>query len=187
MTPEERDREIFKDRLKARLDEAGLSQAAMEKRIGASSGTFTRVFGGRKALTWEVLRDTSRELGIAPSALVEGTTLAALLPAHEGPPPLPTTEIALEAKLPPPEPVPGDNRGGRAAELSPDDEPDDTYEDLGRRAAELSPDDFEPELEATERIEEPGTRRIPGRVVAAVAAGAAAAGAVLAAILKRRS
>ena len=151
-TAEERDRETFKERLKTRLDAAGVSQSAMEERIGAPTGSFTRIFGGRKSLTWEILRDTSEQLGIDPSELVDGTGLAALIPAPAEPMKAPspkTAEIALEAEI-------SGTSGIESEEEGPVDEP---TEPTGGKARKK--------------------RHIPGKVAAAVAAGAAAVAAIL--------
>ncbi len=195
--PPEPDRKLFRERLRAHLEAADLSQAALEKRIGAPKGSLTRVFGGRKALTWELLRDACEALDADPVALVAGTAFEEILPEEppstpevEAPAPLPAPE-----ERPPEEPVPPPDLEAEpppeAEEVGPEpvSVPEHT---LG--GAEIPPPEHSPggvdlapdEGPAPEDGPRPKLKALPKKVVGAVAAGAVAAGALVATLFRRR-
>lgn len=76
--PSDEDRELLRERVRALIDATGSSQRKIETDCGWSSGTLTRVFGGRKAVDRELVEALAAALGTTPEPLVAGTTWAAL-------------------------------------------------------------------------------------------------------------
>ncbi len=102
-----RDRDKLRKRVKAALD--GRTQRELETELELSSGTLTRVFGGRRQVDAELLTAMAQGLGMEPIALVKGTKFAELLQEPESElPPEPGAEPEPEpAPEPEPEPEPG--------------------------------------------------------------------------------
>ncbi len=69
----ERDRKLFKARLKSQLSRMGISQRAMEERLGLSTGTLSKIFAGRLNLTVGILMELAKVLQIDPWVLVDDT------------------------------------------------------------------------------------------------------------------
>lgn len=77
--PTKRDRATFRARLQSELASAGISGRALEKKIGMATGTLSKIFSGRLALTLRVLREIASALGIGPDVLVAETAYTFLL------------------------------------------------------------------------------------------------------------
>jgi len=97
-----RDREKLRTRVKTELRKAERTQKDLEGKAGLSSGTLTRVFGGRRQLDRETVEAVASELGMTAAELVEGTAFDELLadvaePAGE-PEAEPTPEPAAKSK-----------------------------------------------------------------------------------------
>ncbi|MEQ1507606.1 MAG: helix-turn-helix transcriptional regulator [Myxococcota bacterium] len=87
------DRELLRERVRARLDETGRTQRQIETDCGWSSGTLTRVFGGRKTIDTEFLTALAGAVGVDVPTLVSGTTYADWF-ATTIPDPIPSRPIA---------------------------------------------------------------------------------------------
>lgn len=74
-----RDRDRFKAHVQRELAAKKKSGRAVEKKIGMATGTLSKLYSGRLALTLRVLREIAAELEVGPEALVKGTALATLL------------------------------------------------------------------------------------------------------------
>lgn len=74
-----RDRDRFRANLQRALVAKKLSGRALERRIGMATGTLSKLYSGRLALTLGILREVASELAVGPEVLVEGTALVALL------------------------------------------------------------------------------------------------------------
>ena len=70
---------MLRERVRARIDAAGSSQRKIETENGWSSGTLSRVFGGRKAVDAELLGALAKAIGAEPRELVAETSYASLL------------------------------------------------------------------------------------------------------------
>lgn len=125
------DREQLRERVRAILDRTGASQKSVETACEWSSGTLTRVFGGRKAVDAELITTLAKALDTDPHTLVDGTGFAALL-AEGSPPRSPDPEPAEPAVAAEPAPIPE-----RAAEPTAVAGP----EPLGERPTEIDDDD----------------------------------------------
>jgi transcriptional regulator with XRE-family HTH domain len=102
------DRELLRERVRGRLEATDRTQRQVEEELGWSSGTLTRVFGGRKQLDAEMLGQLAERLGIPAASLVEGTALSAeapepATPARAAEPAAPEAEPEPAAAAPEPE------------------------------------------------------------------------------------
>lgn len=70
---------MFKDRLQRILKDKDLSGRQLEKKVGIASGTLSKIYNGRIALSLKTLREIGTALDTPPQQLVEGTALAHLL------------------------------------------------------------------------------------------------------------
>jgi len=77
--PSKEDLAIFRDRTQRALKAAGISARTAEKRIGCATGTCSKVYKGRIALTLKLLREIAEQAKVQPNVLVEGTGLEHLL------------------------------------------------------------------------------------------------------------
>ncbi|MBW2253702.1 MAG: helix-turn-helix transcriptional regulator [Deltaproteobacteria bacterium] len=165
MSVEKADREAFKSRVKALLKEQGLTQGALEKRIGASSGTLTRVFGGRKNLDAETLAAIASGLGVPAAQLLElEDVVTPEPPPAEEPPaeaaapePPPAEEPAAEAAAPEPPPAEEPPAEAAAPEPPPAEEPPAEEPPAKEPPAEAAAPEPPPAEEAapTERVRPP--------------------------------
>jgi len=92
------DLEAFRDRVKERLKELGLSARSVEEDMDLTRGTLTRIYGGRKTLDVEMLARLAFRLQVDPLILVGDTGLEVLVPSL--------------ASLPPPQPGPEPSDSG---------------------------------------------------------------------------
>ncbi|MBW1877555.1 MAG: helix-turn-helix transcriptional regulator [Deltaproteobacteria bacterium] len=150
MSVEKADREAFKSRVKALLKEQGLTQGALEKRIGASSGTLTRVFGGRKNLDAETLAAIASGLGVPAAQLLELEDVVT-------PEPPPAEEPPAEAAAPEPPPAEEPAAEAAAPEPPPAEEPPAEEPPAKEPPAEAAAPEPPPAEEAapTERVRPP--------------------------------
>lgn len=75
----DQDRGTFKERLQRILKEKDISGRRLEKEIAMATGTLSKIYQGRVALSLKMLRDIATALDVPPFQLVEGTALAHLL------------------------------------------------------------------------------------------------------------
>lgn len=75
----DQDRGIFKERLQRILKDKDFSGRRLEDTINMATGTLSKIYRGRVALSLKMLRDIATALDVPPLQLVEGTALAHLL------------------------------------------------------------------------------------------------------------
>lgn len=75
----DQDRLIFKERLQRIIKDKDFSGRQLEKKVGMASGTLSKIYNGRVALSLKTLREIGTALDTPPQQLVEGTALAHLL------------------------------------------------------------------------------------------------------------
>lgn len=90
--PSSADRATLRDRLQTMLKDRKLSGRAVEKSIGIGTGTLSKVYSGKMALTHRLLHDLSHLLGVSAESIVEATAFAHLL--QTAPPTPSSAEIA---------------------------------------------------------------------------------------------
>jgi transcriptional regulator with XRE-family HTH domain len=83
------DREVLRERVRGLLDASNRTQKQLETELGWSSGTVSRVLGGRKAIDADLLTAMAKALGTPAAELVAGTGYASLLAPSSAPPPAP--------------------------------------------------------------------------------------------------
>jgi len=71
--PSKRDREKLRSRVKTELRKLGRSQKDLETSLGLTSGTLTRVFGGRRKLDQELAEGLATELNSTIGELFKAT------------------------------------------------------------------------------------------------------------------
>ncbi len=77
--PSKRDREKLRSRVKTELRKLGRSQKDLETSLGLTSGTLTRVFGGRRKLDQELAEGIATELNSTIEELFKATAYLKVL------------------------------------------------------------------------------------------------------------